>query len=165
MRRILDPEPAQVALHRPPCARQPQQTAAEQHDRPPGDAGPAQSDGAPVGLLQALNGRRQVDLEQGIGSQKHRLFDGAGEAGFIFVNLLADRLQVARPSVTSMRWMVFRYSIVPPNSSKVRSIVFARAREPPCGKPVLWLCCAAERRVAPRVVRIVSGTLSLPPDM
>src|SRR5438309_11301875 len=29
----------------------------------------------------------------------------------------------------------------------------------------LWLCCAAERRVAPRVVRKTSGTLSLPPDM
>ena len=29
----------------------------------------------------------------------------------------------------------------------------------------LWLCCAAERRVAPIVVRTVSGTFSLPPDM
>ena len=27
------------------------------------------------------------------------------------------------------------------------------------------LCCAAERRVAPRVVRSTIGTLSLPPDM
>src|SRR5712691_7435185 len=29
----------------------------------------------------------------------------------------------------------------------------------------LWLCCAAERRVAPIVVRCVSGTFSFPPDM
>ncbi len=29
----------------------------------------------------------------------------------------------------------------------------------------LWLCCAAERRVAPRVVRRTIGTLSLPPDI
>ena len=29
----------------------------------------------------------------------------------------------------------------------------------------LWLCCAAERRVAPIVVRSVIGTFSFPPDM
>ena len=29
----------------------------------------------------------------------------------------------------------------------------------------LWLCCAADRRVAPKVVRITIGTLSLPPDI
>ena len=29
----------------------------------------------------------------------------------------------------------------------------------------LWLCCAAERRVAPRVVRTTIGTFNLPPDM
>jgi hypothetical protein len=28
-----------------------------------------------------------------------------------------------------------------------------------------WLCCAAERRVAPSVVRNVNGTCSFPPDM
>ena len=29
----------------------------------------------------------------------------------------------------------------------------------------LWLCWAADRRVAPMVVRSVSGTSSFPPDM
>ena len=29
----------------------------------------------------------------------------------------------------------------------------------------LWLCCAADRRVAPSVVRSTSGTFSFPPDM
>jgi hypothetical protein len=29
----------------------------------------------------------------------------------------------------------------------------------------LWLCCAADRRVAPSVVRTVSGALRRPPDM
>ena len=29
----------------------------------------------------------------------------------------------------------------------------------------LWLCCAADRRVAPIVVRMTMGTRSLPPDM
>ena len=29
----------------------------------------------------------------------------------------------------------------------------------------LWLCCAADRRVAPSVVRSTSGTRRLPPDM
>ncbi len=29
----------------------------------------------------------------------------------------------------------------------------------------LWLCCAADLRVAPSVVRSTSGTISFPPDM